>query len=297
MLMMLLFIGCGNKALLVVEPEFETTTITTTMLYITEELFVEESTKEELTEPFEEITIATTILTTRATTTMRAPLSPYVPPANLGQRSQDEQLAYFNMVANRVRRERPGFVQRSYRRVENISNTGIPIPGASLSFLIPPDESAVYTVVHGQDNTGQFLSANANASDLRMRDITSIASTRSGNNWMIEVHIARELPPNWGTGGNNARIHAVRSEEEIFDNIMATSGEFSERISINPEDVWLRYSNSFVRFTINAQGQVISAESGYSLEVALYNATIDPIITNILIRQAVQHNYSNFVWA
>ena len=289
-LAMLVLAGCGGNGGEAYVPATETTTEMTTTEHITEE---------ETTEAPEEPT------TTAITTTTAAP-SPYAPPGNLNQLSQAGQLAYFNLVANRVRRERPGFTQRSRYGQDRpaIHTTGVPRVNPALSEMLNAimnsltlDNRPVYhTSARGQDNTGHFLSANANASDLRAQDITGITSERNdAGHWVITVRVAEETNPAPGTGSANARVHVIRSPQDVLDDLMAM-----EVFSAEVEHVSLRYYDSFVRLTVNAQGQVVAAESGYDMDIHVRDVRIGTgavsIATDMSITKDVQRRFTSFDW-
>jgi len=241
------------------------------------------------TEPSETTTAA------EATTEVED-IDPNLPPANLNQLSQAEQLAYFNRVVNRVRTERPGHMEVQTLRIDDVRFTGAaalirPVVNLVIGIIMPGDpENRPRT--RGQDNQYYWMSdvPGANmAANLRTQDITSITSTRQGNNWRIEVRIRQEVNPVPRTGPHN-RILPIQTREQIIAEITGAGP-----ISADPNDATVTFHSGFAWVVVNPQGQVIEAAGGYDV-TAEARARIAGINTNVTAQQSSRWVYSNFGW-
>ena len=232
-----------------------------------------------------------------ATLPAAAAENPFAPPANLNELSAAEQLEYFNLVVNRVRSERPGFSVRARHRIDDLQVSGLaaivtPIINQMVAQLMP-GHWVNWTIANGEDNTWFFMSGNANASDLRPQDITSITSARAGNNWVIDVRIREETNPAAGLGSAHGRIAYILTREQILDEILFETGDL---VTINPNDVTVRYHNGFARLTVNPQGYVIAAASGFRVLAQANNISIGPVTTNLTVAQSTELQQANFSW-
>ena len=216
----------------------------------------------------------------------------YGPPANLDQLSEAEQLAYFNLVVNRVRAERPAFEQSQRLQLESfvLSLSGLQSLLDQILADLMPGVWEQCTVAGGQSNRGLFLSNNENASDLRLQDIASIRSEKQGANWVISLQIPEEINPALGINSANGRIARISSREQIL-------GEFYDLFTVDPADMTLRYYDGFAEVTVNSQGQVIVAENGVRLHAQVSNARVAIFFsTDIELERNAQWKYINFDW-
>lgn len=236
---------------------------------------------------------------TTATEETTEAADPYLPPANLNQLSQAEQLEYFNRVVNRVHRERPGHTQVQTLRIENLDFTGIvsAVQGIINSVVanLMPGDPETRTRAPGQDVQYYWMSNSPNfGSNLRAQDITRITSTRQGNNWVIEVRVRDENNPAHFTSAHG-RISSIQTREEIISAIMDDAP-----MSANPSDAVVRYHNGFARVVVNPQGQIIEASNGFDVNAQVQNARIGVGIlsvgTNVTAIQTSRWTYNNFRW-
>ena len=220
----------------------------------------------------------------------------YAPPANLGELTQAEQLAYFNLVVNRVRAEKPGFQQRELLEIESMQFSGIfsAVSGIieNVQKALMPGEWTQRNVAVGKSNVGLFMSENANASDLRPQDITSINAAKQGDSWVIELCIQEETNPASGLGSSHGRIANIATREQIIAEITG----IASIITISPADTTVRYYDGYARVTVNEQGQVISATNGYQVYVAANNVKISFIQTDVAVSQNSEWQYDKFDW-
>jgi len=231
------------------------------------------------------------VTTTEATTAGNR----FAPPANLNTLSRAEQLAYFNLVVNRVRDEQPAFRRVETLRIEDLRLSG----GASVANPIirpvvnqlMPGEPVTQETTRGQDNRGRFLSEIA-PFELRNGDISSITSTRSGNNWTIRVNIIQENNPAKPTGSANARAYPIATRDEVLRDIT----NISSLISADVNDATLRYHSGNIVLTVNPDGQIIGTTRGFDVEAVANNVSISIISTTVTAQQTTRATYSNFVW-
>lgn len=223
--------------------------------------------------------------------------NPFAPPENLGTLSQAAQLEYFNAVANRVRDERPGFHVWEQLRIdtENMSFSSglISVFQSAVNAIITrvmPGEPETQTIAPGADNRNSFMSLNPQASTLRMQDISSIRSTRQGENWVIEIRIREEVNPRHGTG-QHARVSFILDREEIIDLIISAGP-----VTVDPANVTVTLHSGFVRATVNANGQIIAVENGADVRGEFTDARIAGVRSDGVIPQTSRWRYSNFVW-
>jgi len=224
-----------------------------------------------------------------------AALETYEPPANLGALSQAEQLAYFNLVVNRVRTEKPGFRQRERLQIVGMRSS---LMGGALDGMIG---SIVGNLMSGdwyqisvaadQSNQGLFMSENANASDLRPEDIISITSTKQGDNWIMDLRIKEEANPAPGLDSANGRIAPIATREGIVAELVGSG------ITANPADAAVNYGSGFARVTVNGQGQVIVAANGYQLHSQINNVSVSVITFDAAITMNSEWQYAYFGWA
>ena len=73
-----------------------------------------------------------------------------------------------------------------------------------------------------------------------------------------------------------------------------------EVFSAELENVSLHYHDSFARLTVNAQGQVIAASSGYDMEIIVRGARLGvgavSIGTDMSVAMDVQRHFADFHW-
>ena len=223
------------------------------------------------------------------------PANRYAPPENLNTLSRQEQLDYFNLVANRVRRERPGFTSEIIARIETLRFTGIaavlnPIIQPIVNILMPGDPE-IEVIPRGANNEGPFLHFYSPI-HIRGSDIASIQSVRAGDNWHMRVSIIAETNPASGTGSANARAYFILTRQELLDEILAVN----DSIQADPNDATLYYHNGFVVLTVNQDGQVIATEVGYDVNAQANNVRYGPLSTNITAFQTTRARYTDFRW-
>jgi len=222
--------------------------------------------------------------------------NPFAPPANLNELSQAEQLEYFNLVVNRVRNDRPGFQQMQRMKIEEMLLSGAiaavqPIINDLINQLMPGHWESQF-ISSGQSNIGQFMSNNANASDLCPHDITSISATQEGDFWVIDVRIQEEANPSRGLGSANGRIAWIMTREEIIADITSVGP-----ITANPANASVLYYNGYARVIVNPEGKVVSAANGYGVHAYANDVRIAIISANIAVSQTSSWRYSQFSWA
>jgi hypothetical protein len=225
-----------------------------------------------------------------------AALDPYAPPPNLGALSQAGQLEYFNLVVNRVRAEKPGFRQRELLQ---IANTRTSLMGGLLDVMLNsiigklmPTEWVERNVEAGQSNEGLFLSENANASDLRPEDISSIKSTKEGDSWVIDVFVKDALNPQSGLGSTVSRIAPMQTREEIVGEIVGVGS-----ITADPANASVRYRYVFASVTVSEEGKVIAAANGFQARVQVNDVAVSIITTDITATQSAEWQCAYFDWA
>ncbi|MCL2446152.1 MAG: hypothetical protein FWD06_05245 [Oscillospiraceae bacterium] len=269
----------------------------TTIYYTTDEYTAEGNDNEETTEPVDETTTTVETTTTEAATT--EPADPYLPPDNLNQLSQAEQLEYFNRVVNRVHRERPGHTQVQTLRIESLNFTGAVsavqgIINGIVNRLMPGDPETRVRA-RGQENQYYWMSNSPNfGSNLRAQDIARITSTRQGNNWRIEVRVREENNPQHFVS-HHGRIASIQTREEIIASIVDDAP-----VTGDPNNANVRYHNGFAWVVVNPQGQIIEAANGFDVNAQIDSARIGVGIlsvgTNVTALQTSRWTYSNFGW-
>lgn len=220
--------------------------------------------------------------------------NPYEPPANLDELSQAEQLAYFNLVVNRVREKKPGFRQVEILQITSFRTS---IAGGAADGLVNgvvkklmPGDPQVLSIAPGQTNVGRFMSENANASDLRLEDIISISSTKEGDNWVIGLLIKEELNPAKGLSSAHCRIMPIATRDQIVAEL-AKAG-----VTANVADATIRYYESYANITVNDQGKVILAGNGFQVDAQANNVKIAMFNMNVGVAQNSKWQCSDFDW-
>ena|GEM_PF-712762 len=252
---------------------------------------------DETTDPNGEVTTAVDGTTEAGTTTTTTTaVDPFLPPANLNTLPAAQQLEYFNLVMNRVRTERPAFNQRSRMRITNLSATGLatiamPIVNPIMRQLMPGDWET-HTVASGANNIDRFFANVSQPSMLRPQDISSITSTRQGNNWVITVRVREETNPTPGNASANGRLHQIMSRQEVLNEIT----DISSAIQADVNDATLRYHSGFATITVNAQGQITQADGGFEVDARANNVNLGPLTSNITAPQHTEHEWRNFRW-
>ncbi|MCL2194335.1 MAG: hypothetical protein FWB76_00070 [Oscillospiraceae bacterium] len=226
----------------------------------------------------------------------------FTPPANLDQLSAEEQLEYFNLVAQRVRTQMPEFSERSrfWIDIPNMLFSG------SVALVQPIIDSMILDFYPGhwftwqnflgESNRGLFLSSGHYASSLGLENIDSIAVEQQENNWVIEVNVRNETNPLGGLYSSVGRIAPVFDREFIFREL-----EFSGApIEADMDNVTLYYHSVYARLVVNQQGQVISGSKGYRILADVRNVRIGrgifSVTTDAIIPQVSEWQYANFVW-
>ena len=221
----------------------------------------------------------------------------YTPPANLDKLSQAEQLAYFNLVVNRVRTEQPGFQQKTLLAIDSIKLSGA--AGAANGIIesmkkeMMPGEWVSQDVAAGTSNQGLFFSENANASDLNLADITGISCKKEGGYWVITLGIAQETNPVPGLASAHGRIIPVATREAVVEEITAVS----DKISIDPKNASLHYYGGFVCVIVNGEGKVTAGANSHRAQAQLNNVKVSVIRTDVSAEQSSEQQYTKFSWA
>ena len=270
----------------------------------TEEVTIEETTTEALdteeptTADPDAVDVDATTGDPDATTVEGDPgdADPLAPPANLNTLSKEEQVAYFNKVANNVRTAKPGFKTDYLEELGKMSFTGVvnAVSGIidSIKKQLMPGEWKYETIAKGADNKGKFMSENANASDLKVGDVSSISATKSGSNWVIKVNIVTETNPAKPTGSAHARIMPIASRQEVLDSIT----DISDLIKADVNDATLKYHSAYATVTVNEKGQVIAGEYSFKVDAQANNVKISFIGTNVTAPQSTIKKFHDFVW-
>ena len=227
-----------------------------------------------------------------------ASANPYEPPADLGELSQAEQLAYFNLVVNRVREEKPGFQRRDRTLIDtaNISSDSSLISVIAPGIILLAERLwsgwSYQDIGTGQDNRGLFLSGNANASDLRPEDIVSAEAAYEDGYWVLEVRVRASENPQPGTGSSIGRIADILTGEALM-NGMAEVG-----VTADPADVDVRYQNGYARVTVNREGYVVAAENGYYMHTQFDDIRLSSLnmSLSIPIPMTCEWQYARFDW-
>jgi len=58
----------------------------------------------------------------------------------------------------------------------------------------------------------------------------------------------------------------------------------------------LRYHDGFASVTVNAQGQVTAASSGFNVDATATGVVVLPLRTNVHASQETRMYFTNFVW-
>ena len=247
-----------------------------------------EATSEDITGP------AVDDATTADATAGNGDADPLAPPANLNTLSKEEQLAYFNLVANRVRTDKPGFKQDYSKIISDLTFTGIvkavqSIIDKIVSDLTGADPTA--TIAKGNGNDGKFLSE-LTPFELKAADVTSISSAQNGSNWVIKVNIIQETNPAKPSGSANARAYPIASRQEVLDEITGVSN----LIKADPNNASLRYNSGTISLTVNEKGQVTAGSYSFKANATANNVKISFISTNVTAIMTVNSKYFDFVW-
>jgi len=287
-----MFAACNNEPDTPTEPEITTEVELTTEVITTEETTTNED------DPNEETTTDPDATTMAGEEETAEAAGEFAPPANLGSLSAAEQLTYFNLVTSRVRTEKPGYTRTEQLKIQDMKFTGVVSAAQSLinrivSSLMPGD-LVTDNIAKNADNKTKFLSENNNPSELRAQDINSIKSTKSGDNWIIEVRVKDATNPAKNMGSTVGRIAAMQTREEIFDSIM---GEAGGLIAADTNNATVRYHAITARVTVNAKGQVIEASNGFDVSASATGVKMLSIInTNADFTQTSRWTYKNFNW-
>ncbi|MDR0884471.1 MAG: Ig-like domain-containing protein [Oscillospiraceae bacterium] len=216
------------------------------------------------------------------------------PPSNLDTLTTAAKLTYFNKVVNAVRTQKPGFTRANLMTIDDISLSGMasiasPIVN-SIKKNLMPGEWQTNVIAKGSGNDGQWLSENANASDLKTADITSITAAKSGSNWTITVKIINETNPAKKTASANSRINCIATKEEVLSEIT----NLSDQIKADLSQTTLTYHDGYATIVVNAKGQIVSGESGFQVNAQANNTKISFIKTDVSAPQTTTIKYTDF---
>ncbi|MDR2648062.1 MAG: hypothetical protein LBB67_08095 [Oscillospiraceae bacterium] len=219
----------------------------------------------------------------------------YAPPANLASASTAEKLAYFNDMANAVRKAKPRFYRECLKEIQiklsGFASIANPIVEAVKKQAMP-GEWENETIAKGKGNDGKFLSENANASDLKVSDVSSITVTKSGANTVIKVSVKQEVNPEKGTRSAHSRVMCIADREDVFETIT----DISDQISADINDVKLVYNSGYAQITVDKDGKVIAADCRFNVDAVANNVKISIITTNVTAPQSTQVKCSQFVY-
>ncbi|MCL2446151.1 MAG: hypothetical protein FWD06_05240 [Oscillospiraceae bacterium] len=209
-------------------------------------------------------------------------------PDNLHELSEAAQLHVFNQAANDVRLERPAFSRRSrivMGRVSASGMAGLAMPALNpiLQQQLPPAEWVTTRISRGQNNTGEFFSADTNASELTMDDIEAIETVASGQGWVITVHVREE---------HNDRVQVTFTPQQVIDQTLGGV----EIVQVSAANTSLRHHGGFATVILNEQGRVMEARSGFVVSATARDVAIGPLRTDAALSYTVRHYYTNFNW-
>ncbi|MCL2195673.1 MAG: hypothetical protein FWB76_06960 [Oscillospiraceae bacterium] len=226
------------------------------------------------------------------TTTLPAEPLPHMDtsalPDNLHELSEAAQLHVFNQAANAVRHERPAFSRRSRMMMGRVSASGMaglftPALNPILQQQLPPAEWVTTQVNRGQNNAGQFFSAGTNASALTMDDIEAIETVRSGNGWVITVHIREE---------RNDRVQTTFTPQQLIDQTLGGV----QIVQVSADNTTLRHHGGFATVMLNEQGRVMEARSGLVVSATARDVTVGPLRADAALSYTVRNYYTDFGW-
>jgi uncharacterized protein YceK len=209
-------------------------------------------------------------------------------PDNLHELSEAAQLHVFNQAANDVRLERPAFSRRSRMVMGRVSATGMaglamPALNPILQQQLPPAEWVTTRISRGQNNAGEFFSAGTNASELTMDDIEAIETVRSGQGWVITVHVREE---------RNDRVQVTMTPQQVIDQTLGGV----EFVQVSAQNTSLRHHGGFATIMLNEQGQVMEARSGFVVSAQARDVVLGPMRADAALSYTVRHYYTNFDW-
>jgi len=220
-----------------------------------------------------------------------------VVPQNLNQLSVTEQLNVFNAAVSRVRADRPGYtashavqLHADQMVVEGLAAPQVIHDLFTQTFGQPRSEQ---TQRRGQANS--FMTGMQNPQALRPEDIIAITSVRQGDNWRITVQVRSETNPT--AGGPVSRVAPVATATQI----QQTIGQ--NNLTANLSGISQHVHSVFARVTINPQGQVISASTGYAsityIDDMRFTGTVlvPGAVFNATVPQTTLWEFTNFDWA
>lgn len=207
--------------------------------------------------------------------------------------SSAELLQFFNASLNRVKSENVGFTKFKKTSIldlqlsNSLANT---LVGLVKNALLT-ENGETDTVAKGQSGVNVFSPTGKNyVSTLTMNDITSIACTREGNNYVIRLGVKGETNP--GEGSAMSRGFDYITVDDVVNIYAPKVGATVAR-----EDISVVFSDCTAALTVSADG-AISAYTTYVKGVMnMKNASVKKgitINTDLAITLASTTEYSNF---
>ena len=170
-------------------------------------------------------------------------------------------------------------------RVSASGMAGLAMPALNpiLQQQLPPAEWITTRVSRGQNNVGEFFSAGTNASELTMDDIEAIETVRSGQGWVITVHVREE---------RNDRVQVTFSPQQVIDQTLGGI----EFVQVSAQNTTLRHHGGFATIKLNEQGQVMEAHSGFVVSANARDVVLGPLRADAALSYTVRHYYTDFNW-
>jgi len=268
------FAACNKTPdLEVTEPLFTTEAPETDPPEETTDLEEETEPPEETTEEDEAIAVAT-------------PLDPTA-------LNKEELIDYYNAAVNAVREARPAYSKTEVLKVNDFKTS---ILGGAADSLISgvvkkampgdPDYSARKK---GEDNTDHFFILQP-VSAVRAGDVKSISAKKEGSNYVISITMGSEVNPEKGGASRYSRVFQIQTRRDVLDNL-AENGLTGE---VN--NCTLTYRDGFVKITVNEQGRIIRASTGFFVDVEGKKMKIAFFNPDITAYQQSNWEYTNFVY-
>ena len=223
--------------------------------------------------------------TAEATTTKAA--------ADPTKMNKAQLIQYYNDAVNLVRTGKPGYTKVEVLKVNDFKTS---ILGGAVDGLISgvvknamPGNPESSSRKKGESNVDHFM-MDQQASAVKASDVDLIVAKKEGANYVISLSVGREVNPAKNGASKFSRVFQIQTRQEVLDDL-AGNGLTGE---VN--NCTLTYRDGSSVITVNPQGQIIEAHTGFFVDVVGKNMHIAIFNPDIDAFQQSNWDYTNFSW-
>ena len=224
------------------------------------------------------------------------------------QMSKEELVEYYNGAIDFVREKKPAISAVETKKIESLTTDKGSFVDTLLSPIVNilmPGKPKNMTIAKGhandhywKDGTNKaerdviragnyfFFMMSLPKSVMRLSDLTDIKATKSGENYIISVTLAKETNPENDGTSRHSRVMGVLGRQMCRDEL----GD--QGVSFDVQDVTMVYSQGKSSITVNPKGEIVSANSSVVVDVVAKDAKIAMFTFVANVHQTTSYTYS-----